>query len=70
MKSLEIPEFVRGIHESTGWTQEELARQIGVSFSTVNGWERGRRNPQPYLRKRLEELAIEHCEGSNEQHAT
>ena len=63
MTSSETSELVRGIRESTGWTQEELARQIGVSFSTVNAWQRGRRNPHPYLRKRLEELATEYCKG-------
>lgn len=50
-------ELVRGIRERTGWTQEKLAQKVGVSFSTVNNWERGKRNPQPYLLKKLMELA-------------
>ena len=51
--------LVRGIREKTGWTQEKLAQEVGVSFSTVNNWERGKRNPQPYLLKKLMELAEE-----------
>ena len=51
--------LVRGIREKTGWTQEKLAQEMCVSFSTVNGWERGKRNPQPYLLKKLMELAEE-----------
>src|SRR3990170_7930601 len=28
-----------------GWTQEQLARELGVVFSTVNRWENGRGEP-------------------------
>jgi CheY-like chemotaxis protein len=37
-------------------TQEELAREIGVAFSTVNAWEAGRAAPQPRHRRRLEDM--------------
>lgn len=37
-------------------TQEQFARELGVSFSTVNQWENGQRRPQPYLMNRLREL--------------
>ncbi len=37
----------------------KLEQEVGVSFSTVNNWERGKRNPQPYLLKKLMELAEE-----------
>lgn len=50
-------ELVRNIRKKTGWTQERLAQEVGVSFSTVNGWERGRRKPLPFLMKKLRELA-------------
>jgi putative transcriptional regulator len=50
-------ELVRNIRKKTGWTQERLAREVGVSFPTVNSWERGRRKPMPFLMKRLQELA-------------
>ena len=59
MANQNIATLVRGIREKTGWTQEKLAQEVGVSFSTVNSWERGKRNPQPYLLKKLMELAEE-----------
>ncbi len=34
-------------------------REIGVSFSTINVWEDGHRHPQPYVSKRLVEMAEE-----------
>ncbi|EYR62663.1 hypothetical protein N866_06375 [Actinotalea ferrariae CF5-4] len=37
-------------------TQEELARELGVAFSTVNAWEAGRAAPQPRHRRRLEDM--------------
>lgn len=39
-----------------GLTQEQFAREVGVTFSTVNLWENGHRRPQPYLLKRLLEM--------------
>ena len=54
---LSSPDLVRRIREHTGDTQEALARRLGVSFPTVNSWERGRSTPRPVHRRRLEELA-------------
>ena len=61
MNSQDIPSLVLRIRKATGWTQEQLAQEIGVSFSTVNSWERGRRTPQPFLLKILLELLDTHC---------
>ena len=61
MGNHDIPDLVSSIREATGWTQEKLAQEIGVSFSTVNAWERGRRSPQPFLLRKLLELADTHC---------
>jgi transcriptional regulator with XRE-family HTH domain len=39
-----------------GLTQEQFAQEVGVTFSTVNQWENGRRRPLPFLLKRLLEM--------------
>jgi len=52
------PERIKKIRLSLGWSQERLARELGVSFSTVNRWERGRTTPSPLAAKSLEKLDI------------
>ena len=34
-------------------SQEDLARQLGVSFATVNRWEKGHRKPSQLARAQL-----------------
>ena len=41
--------------ESSGLTQEELAKAIGVKQEQVNMWERGRSRPYPAHLKRIAE---------------
>jgi len=52
-----ISSLVSRIRADRGLTQEGLARELGVSFATVNGWENGKHRPIPALARRLEELA-------------
>jgi CheY-like chemotaxis protein len=54
---LSSSQLVARIRERSGETQEALARRLGVSFPTVNAWERGRSTPRPNHRRMLEELA-------------
>ena len=44
---------IRRLRLLAGVTQEELARNIGVSFATVNRWENGHRRPSPAARRLL-----------------
>lgn len=55
----DIPWLVRAIRRARGLTQERLAQVLGVTFSTVNGWENGRHRPIPALVAALERLAHE-----------
>ena len=59
MTNTDFASLVKALRVKRGLTQEQLAREIGVSFSTVNVWENGRRRPQPFLAKRLHEMAYE-----------
>ena len=58
MDEHEIPQLVRRLRKRMRLTQEQFAHKVGVTFSTVNQWENGRRRPQPYLLKRLLEMEI------------
>ena len=57
MPSPTIPELVLTIRRETGDSQEALARRLGVSFATVNAWERGRTEPRRVHEAQLLELA-------------
>lgn len=61
--STETAGLVRRIRAARGLTQEGLARELGVSFATVNGWENGRHRPIPALARRLAEMAAEERPG-------
>jgi DNA-binding transcriptional regulator YiaG len=45
------------LRKALKWSQEELARKLGVSFATVNRWENGDRKPSPNSAKLLRLLA-------------
>jgi len=53
----DIPSLVRGVRRDRGLTQEQLARELGVTFGTVNGWENGKHQPIPLLKRQLRRLA-------------
>ena len=48
---------VRRIRRDLGLTQEGLAREMGITFGTVNRWESGRHVPKGLYRQALERLA-------------
>ncbi len=56
-----VPALVRNIRAARSITQEQLAREIGVTFSTINAWENGKHHPIPALVDRL--LAIASAAG-------
>lgn len=38
------------------WTQEQLARNLGVSWNTVQRWESGKTSPSPLAMEKLQDL--------------
>jgi DNA (cytosine-5)-methyltransferase 1 len=58
----DVGSLVRRIRAERGLTQEGLARELGVSFATVNGWENGRHRPIPSLARLLTGLVVEQTE--------
>ncbi len=59
MKNEDIPALIKALRERTGLTQEQFAQKVGVTYSTVNHWENGKRVPQPFLVRRLLEIKAE-----------
>lgn len=51
------PDRIRQLRESRGLTQEQFAREVGVTVGALNRWECGKRRPTGLSVRRLEELA-------------
>lgn len=49
-------QVVTALNEILGFSQEEIARAVGVSYTTVNAWANERSEPRPENRSRLEAL--------------
>ncbi len=64
MEARDVGELVKRLRERMGLTQEQFAREVGVTFSTVNLWENGHRRPQPYLLRRLLEMEASFEQGA------
>lgn len=50
---------IRKLRESKGWTQETLAKKLGVSEATVSNYENGKREPNIQMLKKLSRIF--HC---------
>lgn len=43
---IQVSTTLAAIRQAQGWSQEQLAARLGVSFATVNRWEGGKSQPQ------------------------
>lgn len=59
MRKRNIPSLVKDLRRRLDLTQEQFAQRVGVTYSTVNHWENGKRLPLPFLAKRLVEMEEE-----------
>ena len=57
LSEVDFASLVRQLRQVRRLTQEQLARELEVTFGTVNGWENGRHEPIAALGRRLVELA-------------
>ena len=55
----QLRETVKEIRRKKGWTQEDLARQLDVSLSTVQRWEKQGGQPTRLARRELNNLIHE-----------
>lgn len=54
-----LPTLLRRLRRHLALSQEQLAKRLGVTWSTVNRWENGRGNPSPLAREKLDALFAE-----------
>ncbi|MBD2302994.1 helix-turn-helix transcriptional regulator [Nostoc sp. FACHB-190] len=52
----EVGQIIRDLRLAFGLTQEQLAAQLGVTYSTINRWENGRSTPSPLAMGKIEEM--------------
>lgn len=50
---------VKSLREQLHISQEDLAKELGVSFATVNRWENNRTQPSKLAKKQLEQFIIQ-----------
>jgi transcriptional regulator with XRE-family HTH domain len=51
-----LADKIRQCRVNKGWTQEQLARSIGVSLNTVQRWEASKTVPSPMAMEKLQKL--------------
>jgi len=49
-----FPSLIKKVREHLHLSQEDLARELGVSFSTVNRWENGKTKPIKVARSQFD----------------
>jgi putative transcriptional regulator len=47
---------IKALRDRLGWSQERLAQEMGVSFTTVNRWETGKCKPSQLAEAWMREL--------------
>ena len=59
MKNKNVSKLIKELREKFDLTQEQFAQKVGVTFATINNWEKGSRTPHPFLFQKLLEIAEE-----------
>ncbi|MGD8846187.1 MAG: helix-turn-helix transcriptional regulator [Desulfobacteraceae bacterium] len=54
MERQDLPALVKEVRRQLSLSQEDLARELGVSFATVNRWENSHVKPSKLARAQLE----------------
>jgi putative transcriptional regulator len=59
-----LSEDLKYLRKTKGWTQEELARKLGVTLNTVQRWEMGKTQPSPLAKEKIETVFKDVLEGN------
>ena len=54
----ETTRLLKGIMKTSGWTQEQVAMKLGVSYPTMNAWVNGKSEPRREMRDRVRRLYL------------
>lgn len=54
----ETTRLLKGIMKTSGWTQEEVAEKMGVSFQTINAWVNGKSKPRQFMLDKIRRLYL------------
>lgn len=57
---MKLAEFIKDVRQQMTMSQEQLARALNVSFSTINRWENGKAEPSNLAQKTF----FDFCEGN------
>jgi len=49
-----LPDLIRDIRQQVALSQEDLARQLNVSYATINRWENAHARPSKLAKSQLE----------------
>ena len=63
-----LREKLKELRRRRGWSQEDLAREVGVSWSTIHRWENKGAKPYRLARRELERLFKEAGIENGEKH--
>lgn len=55
---MEVIAVLKKLRKEKGWSQEDLAHELGVSFSTINRWENGKTKPSKMAQAHINKLLI------------
>lgn len=55
----DLPERLKELRKLKSWSQEDLARKLGVSLNTVQRWEMGKTKPSRLANEKLQALIQE-----------
>lgn len=50
---MQAPELIERAKKSTGMSDADLARELGIAYQDVSGWKHGRRTCPPDMRARM-----------------
>lgn len=61
VENMEFHMIIKCVRHELGLSQEQLARELNISFSTINRWENGKSRPSPMAK----EIFYSFCSSKN-----